>query len=145
MAWGAGLRKVAERAGVDRKTARRYVEAAQAAGLVREAGVPVDEAVTDVLIGLVVEAVRPARPSGHGESWERQSPETVETCIGRSLGVGVPLLARGPRPESGSRLAGGHPEGLALTPTRRWSRWGCDPGRHVDDPGPKRLSGLMSR
>ena len=35
---GAGLRTVAERAGVDRKTARRYVEAAQAAGLSREAG-----------------------------------------------------------------------------------------------------------
>lgn len=68
-AWleGAGLRKVAERAGVDRKTARRYVEAAQAAGLTREAGV---EAITDELIGLVVEAVRPVRPNGHGEAWE---------------------------------------------------------------------------
>jgi transposase len=68
-AWleGLGLRKVAERAGVDRKTARRYVEAAQAAGLSREAGV---EAVTDELIGAVVEAVRPARPNGHGASWE---------------------------------------------------------------------------
>ena len=33
-AWveGAGLRKAAPRAGVDPKTARRYVEAAQAAG-----------------------------------------------------------------------------------------------------------------
>ena len=71
-AWleGAGLRKVAERAGVDRKTARRYVEAAQAAGLSREAGVPVDEAVTEELIGLVVEAVRPVRPGGHGAAWE---------------------------------------------------------------------------
>src|SRR3954469_1102918 len=70
-AWleGAGLRKVAERAGVDRKTARRYVEAAQALGLSREAGVPVEE-VTDELIGLVVEAVRPARPGGHGAAWE---------------------------------------------------------------------------
>ncbi len=64
---GAGLRKAAERAGVDRKTARRYVEAAQAEGLVREAGV---EAVTDELIGAVVTAVRPARPNGHGASWE---------------------------------------------------------------------------
>lgn len=35
---GKGLRKVAEQAGVDRKTARRYVEAAVAAGLVREQG-----------------------------------------------------------------------------------------------------------
>jgi DNA-binding Lrp family transcriptional regulator len=71
-AWleGVGLRTVAERAGVDRKTARRYVEAAQAAGLVRGAGVVVDDAVTDELIGLVVEAVRPVRPNGHGEAWE---------------------------------------------------------------------------
>jgi hypothetical protein len=68
-AWleGHGLRKVAERAGVDRKTARRYVTAAEAAGLVRDAGV---EAVTDELVGEVVDAVRPARPSGHGASWE---------------------------------------------------------------------------
>lgn len=74
-AWleGQGLRKAAERAGVDRKTARRYVEAAQAAGLSRNqaaAGVPVEGLVTDELIGLVVEAVRPARPGGHGAAWE---------------------------------------------------------------------------
>src|SRR3954451_8733484 len=70
-AWleGQGLRKVAERAGVDRKTARRYVEAAQAEGLSRDAGVSVDEAVTEELVGLVVEAVRPVRPSGHGAAW----------------------------------------------------------------------------
>jgi transposase len=68
-AWleGAGLRKVAARAGVDRKTARRYVEAARAAGLTRDAGL---EAVTDELVGLVVEEVRPARPHGHGTAWE---------------------------------------------------------------------------
>lgn len=68
-AWleGHGLRKVAGRAGVDRKTARRYVVAAEAAGLTRDAGVA---AVTDELVGQVVEAVRPARPNGHGASWE---------------------------------------------------------------------------
>jgi transposase len=68
-AWleGAGLRTVASRAGVDRKTARRYVAAAEAAGLTRDAG-PV--AVTDDLVGLVVEAVRPVRPNGHGAAWE---------------------------------------------------------------------------
>ena len=39
-AWlsGAGLRKVAEQAGVDRKTARRYVEAAVGSGLARDGG-----------------------------------------------------------------------------------------------------------
>jgi hypothetical protein len=65
---GVGLRTVAARAGVDRKTARRYVQAAQAAGLSREAG---PGALDDALVGVVVGAVRPARPNGHGGSWER--------------------------------------------------------------------------
>ena len=64
---GAGLRTVAERAGVDRKTARRYVQAAEAAGLSRDAGLA---ALSDELIGAVVGAVRPARPSGHGAAWD---------------------------------------------------------------------------
>lgn len=64
---GDGLRTAAERAGVDRKTARRYVEAAQAAGLSREGG---PEQVCDELIGQVVAAVRPARAGGHGAAWE---------------------------------------------------------------------------
>jgi len=64
---GGGLRTVAERAGVDRKTARRYVVAAEAAGLSRDAGF---DSVDDELVGAVVAAVRPARPSGHGAAWE---------------------------------------------------------------------------
>ncbi len=64
---GAGLRTVAQRAGVDRKTARRYVDAAVGVGLSREAGL---EALTDDLIGAVIAAVRPARPDGHGACWE---------------------------------------------------------------------------
>ena len=63
---GEGLRTVAIRAEVDRKTARRDVKAAQAAGLTREAGAA---AVTDELIGLLVEAVLPVRPNGHGAAW----------------------------------------------------------------------------
>jgi transposase len=68
-AWlaGVGLRRVAAQAGVDRKTARRYVDAAVAAGLDRECGV---DQLTDELIGAVVTAVRPDRPQGHGEAWE---------------------------------------------------------------------------
>jgi transposase len=62
-----GLRTIAAHAGVDRKTVRRYVQAAQAAGLVRGAGA---QALTDELIGQVVLAVRPSRPTGHGQSWE---------------------------------------------------------------------------
>lgn len=72
-AWldGAGLRTAAERAGVDRKTARRYVQAAEAAGLVRGGG---EGQLTDELIGAVVLAVRPARATGHGPSWEELVP-----------------------------------------------------------------------
>jgi transposase len=72
-AWlsGAGLRTAGERAGVDRKTARRYVLAGQEAGLVRDGG---EEQLTDELIGTVVAAVRPARSSGHGRTWEDLTP-----------------------------------------------------------------------
>jgi hypothetical protein len=72
---GAGLRKAAERAGVDRKTARRYVVAAQAEGLARDDNVG---ALTDELIGAVVTAVRPARPSGHGASWDALLPHAAQ-------------------------------------------------------------------
>ncbi len=67
LADGVGLRTIGERAGVDRKTARRYVEAAIAAGLVRECG---EDQLSDELIGAVVAAVRPARANGHGAAWE---------------------------------------------------------------------------
>jgi transposase len=68
-AWlaGAGKRPAARRAGVDVKTAARYIKAAQAAGLARDGD---ESQLTDELLGQVVAAVRPARPAGHGESWE---------------------------------------------------------------------------
>ena len=64
-AWLAGKseRAVAAQAGVDRKTSKRYVMAAVAAGLSREGG---EEQLTDELIGQVVSVVRPVRPNGHG-------------------------------------------------------------------------------
>jgi hypothetical protein len=52
-------------------TARRYVEAAQAAGLARDGG---EDHLTDELVGQVVEAVRPVRQGGHGTAWQ-----TLET------------------------------------------------------------------
>ncbi len=79
-AWlsGAGLRTAAERAGVDRKTARRYVAAAEEAGLRRDGG---EGQLTDGLIGVVVAAVRPARPSGHGQAWEELAPWTKQITL----------------------------------------------------------------
>src|SRR6516165_4209329 len=65
---GAGLRRVAEQAGVDRKTARRYVAAAVEAGLARDGGTG---QLSDELMGQVAQAVRPVRPGGHGQAWEQ--------------------------------------------------------------------------
>ncbi len=56
-AWlaGAGLRQVAAQAGVDRKTARRYVQAAVDAGLARDGG---PGQLTDELVGQAASRAR---------------------------------------------------------------------------------------
>ena len=81
-----GQRPIAERAGVDRKTARRYIEAAVAAGVVRGGGL---EQLTDELIGQVVNAVRPERAQDHGLAWERLL--VVEDDIARWVEDGLQL------------------------------------------------------
>jgi hypothetical protein len=65
---GEGLRAIDRNTGVDRKTVRRYVEAAKAAGVVAGGD---ESQLSDGVIGLVCLAVRPERPSGHGAPWER--------------------------------------------------------------------------
>jgi transposase len=98
-AWlaGAGLRKVAAQAGVDRKTARRYVDAAAAAGLVRDGGLA---QLTDELVGQVAQVVRPVRPGGHGKAWEELEARHAEIrgWVKKGLSVvkiGVLLQRRG--------------------------------------------------
>lgn len=78
-----GLRPIAETAGVDRKTVRRYVDAAVVAGLDRAGG---EGQLTDELIGAVVEAVRPARPAGRGAAWEacRAEHDRIKTWLATS-------------------------------------------------------------
>ena len=87
-AWlsGVGLRTVGERAGVDRKTARRYVRAAEDAGVVRDGGLG---QVTDEVVGRVVSVVRPARPVGHGSAWGLllAGREQITTWVGKDLTV----------------------------------------------------------
>jgi transposase len=68
---GLGQRPIAERAGVDRKTVRRYIEAATALGVTRDGG---PGQLTDELIGQVINAVRPERSEGHGQAWDRLLP-----------------------------------------------------------------------
>lgn len=55
---GRSLRAMTTLAGVDRKTVRRYVDAAEAAGLTQECG---PGQLSDELLGTVVAAVRPDR------------------------------------------------------------------------------------
>jgi len=63
---GEGIRAIERLVAFDRKTVRRYLEAAGGLGLVCDGG---EEQLTDAFIGLVVEAVRPHRSDGHGEAW----------------------------------------------------------------------------
>jgi transposase len=63
---GKGLRSVERLAGMDRKTVRRYVDAAVDTGLDRDGG---EDQLNDVFMSLVVEKVRPHRTDGHGASW----------------------------------------------------------------------------
>jgi transposase len=100
---GQGYRAVARTLGVDRKTVRRYVEAATALGLSgEECGRPVD----DGLVSEVVAAVRPGAPSAPGQMREHcrahsalikgwlddgcRGPKIVR-LLGRHSGVVVPL------------------------------------------------------
>jgi hypothetical protein len=77
-----GLRLVATGVGVDRKTARRYVDAAVALGLDRSGG---EDQLTDELISGVCEAVRAARSarsSGKPVSRQRSSSPVPDAITG---------------------------------------------------------------
>ena len=91
-AWLAGKseRAVAAQAGVDRKTGKRYVTAAVAAGLSREGG---QEQLTDELVGQVVSVVRPVRPDGHGQGWAEL--EARQQQITGWVRAGVPVVKIG--------------------------------------------------
>jgi hypothetical protein len=61
-----GFRSIERLAGVDRKTVRRYVAAAVECGVVRNGG---EDQLSDAMLGLVCERVRPHRFDGHGVAW----------------------------------------------------------------------------
>lgn len=69
---GHPVREIGRLTGSDRKTVTRYLEAAQRAGLCTGEA---ETAISDELLGVVVEAVRPARTSGHGAAWMRLEGE----------------------------------------------------------------------
>ena len=126
---GEGERSIAKGVGVDRKTARRYVTAAVEAGLDRQAG---ENQLTEELIGQVVEAVRPHRPDGHGETWRALLAEEAEIKAWLDDGLTVTKI--------GILL---HRKGV-VAPHRTLARFAverCGAGRRkttvrVDDPPP---------
>ena len=105
---GEGLRSIERLVSCDRKTVRRYVQAAEAAGLTREGG---QGQLSDELIGAVVETVRPARPRGRGVAWQRCEAE--REAIARWLREAVPVVSRSGASDQPSVL---HLRGAAMEP-----------------------------
>lgn len=64
---GEGLRATERLSGVDRKTVRRYVQAAEELGLVRGGG---EQQLSEAFLGSLLERVRPHRTDGRGQAWE---------------------------------------------------------------------------
>ena len=84
---GHGYRSIARLALVDRKSARRYVAAAIAAGLDRERG---EDQLTDELVAAVVGAVLAGRPPGdRGPAWELLLGHRAFICERLDKGVTV--------------------------------------------------------
>lgn len=77
------LRAIARLSGLDRKTVRRYVEAAKGLGLAREAG---EDQLDEVLIDSVVEAVRPHRGDAEGRRRTPWWPTTTRSRLGWTPG-----------------------------------------------------------
>lgn len=88
---GRSRRSIAGLVVVDRKTARRYIEAAVALGLTREAG---NTALTEELLGQVAQAVRPGRTGKPGAMRLlcRQHRKLIEDWL--AAGVLVPKIRR---------------------------------------------------
>ena len=78
---GQGCRSVERLAQVLRQDGRRYVSAAEQLGLVRDSGGQLSE----VFVGMVMDAVCPYRRAGRGEAWQLLSPEH-ERIAGRAKG-----------------------------------------------------------
>lgn len=64
---GHGKRAITRLTLVDRKTVRRYLDAAEAAGCDPSGGVA---QLSDELVGAVIGGARPARANGHGAAWD---------------------------------------------------------------------------
>lgn len=92
---GYGLRRIAEGVRPDRKTVRRIVEAAVAAGLSRDGG---EGQLTEPFIAMVVGGLAQVRPDRHGDMWATISAEHARLAEWATADVPVvkmcELLAR---------------------------------------------------
>lgn len=87
---GEGHRGVAARTGVDRKTARRYVELAQTLGLERAEGA----VVTDEIVESLSAALRPGGHGTTGAPWDACCAHREQIARWHAEGCGGPKLAR---------------------------------------------------
>jgi len=85
-AGGAGGKRIAARLGLDVKTVRRYVHAAQALGLTRAGG---EAAVTAELVGALLASLRRQAGRPRGEAWELCAAHRER--IGQLLAQGLRL------------------------------------------------------
>ena len=92
---GRGYRTVASMLSMDRKTVRRYVEAAQAIGVARDVG----WALTDEVISFVWGRVRPGAPDRPRALGHRQDPHEPPPA------APLPGPQRGTRPPSADGFA----------------------------------------
>lgn len=136
---GEGLRSIERLGPVDRKTARRYVAAAQECGLIRDGG---EGQLSDALLGAVCEQVRPHRLDGHGAAWatlvaHHDQIATWLTKDGLTVVKAGELLARRGVvvPERTLHryalevLGVGRSARGTTVPGRRWRAWGAVAGR----------------
>ncbi len=82
---GRFLREIAQGVGLDRKTVRRYLEVAEAAGFD-----PTGNEVGDEVVSAVVRRLRPGLPSGVGRGERWFEPEDQLNCPGFDGGTALP-------------------------------------------------------
>lgn len=83
---GHGYKSIARLTQIDRKTVRRYVEAALRAGLTVAGG---EDQITEEALGEVINLVRPARHGVHGAAWEHL--EAHREFLEKGLKAGLTL------------------------------------------------------
>ena len=79
---GHGYKAIARLTQIDRKTVRRYIEAAVVAGLRRDGG---ESQITDALVGEVINAVRPARHGSPGSPGSTFRPTAASSSPGSRM------------------------------------------------------------